>query len=464
MFDPDYHNLNHASFGTIPHALHQSLSHYQSLHERRPDQFIRYTYSQLLDTNRAAAARLLHAPSLDTVVFVPNATTGINAVLRALAEAPNHGPNDEILYFSTVYGACGKTIDWAADATAGALSGRAVELTYPISNEAILARFEHAVAASKAAGKTPKVALFDTVSSVPGVRFPYEALTAACRAHGILSLVDAAQGIGMIPLSMAHLDPDFLVTNAHKWLFVPRACAALYVPVRNQDLIRSTVPTSHGYVPRDEGKARVNPLGQNAKGRFVAAFEYVGTLDNSPYLCFQDAVAWRERVLGGEERIMEYVNGLARDGGQATARGLRTWVLETEGECGMVNVALPVVVIGDGEGSSVQGQDGGSIVREADVEGAAPVARMPDGEGEAALMSREGEVLIPHEEAERIWEWMTKVLVDDYKTFIPLFYHAGRFWARLSAQVYLDLDDFVWAGKTLKLLCERVARKEYDVL
>lgn len=72
-----------------------------------------------------------------------------------------------------------------------------------------------------------------------------------------------------------------------------------------------------------------------------------------------------------------------------------------------------------------------------------------------------GDLVIPAEDAERIWTWMTKVLVDDYQTFIPLFYHDRRFWARLSAQVYLDADDFEWAGETLKVLCERVARREY---
>lgn len=474
QLDPAYHNLNHGSFGTIPHHITARLRHYQALYERAPDPFIRYTYPTLLDTNRAAIASLIHAPHLDEVVFVPNATVGINTIIRALADAapsiPSSSsfPEPEILYFSTIYGACGNTITYATSASHGRIGAREIPLTYPTSPAAILAAFHSAVDSSLAAGKRPRAAVFDTVSSLPGVRVPFEALVAACRQRGVLSCVDAAQGVGMLELDVGGLDPDFLVSNCHKWLFVPRGCAVLYVPRRNQALVRSTVPTSHGYVPPVGTEGRKNPLPPSEKSAFVRNFEFVGTLDDSPYLCVADAIEWRQRVLGGEERIRGYVSGLARSGGEEVAGALGTWILEgAEGDCAMVNVAMPLVV--EREGGEIEvGEavvDDGAI-QEADVEDAAPV-RTLDGESEgknAVIGSvREGDTVIPHGDAERIWVWMTKVLVDEYKTFIPTYYHDGRFWARLSAQVYLDGDDFVWAGQTLKALCERVAKKEYDL-
>lgn len=42
-------------------------------------------------------AKLLHAPHVDTVVFVPNATVGVNTVLRNLTW--DEDGKDEILYF-----------------------------------------------------------------------------------------------------------------------------------------------------------------------------------------------------------------------------------------------------------------------------------------------------------------------------------------------------------------------------
>lgn len=403
-----------------------------------------------------------------------NATVGVNTVLRALADTWNPDGRDEVLHFTTIYGACAHTIQYVADTSRGLARVRPITLTYPVSDAEVLALFRAAVADARNAGQRPRLALLDTLSSTPGIRCPFEALVRACRELGVLSLVDAAQGAGAVPLDLAALDPDFLVTNLHKWLFVPRACAAFYVPLRNQQLLRSTVPTSHGYEPRHKAKENAASVLTSTKSPFVTNFEYVGTLDNSPFLCVRDAIEWRQRVLGGEERIMAYVWGLAGSGGERVAEALGTWVMRAEegrmpGEGGMVNVALPLVIVDDGGSTKQQPVLGkeGSREREADVEGAAPVKSLgsDDAANDNAGEERvgKGETMIPRRDAERIWEWIQKVLVDEYQTFVPVYYHAGRFWARLSAQVYLDMDDFDWAGKTLEELCNRVARKEYDL-
>jgi selenocysteine lyase/cysteine desulfurase len=54
-----------------------------------------------MDENRAVVAALADA-LVDTVVFVPNATTAINVVLRNLVW--DEDGKDEILYFNTIYG------------------------------------------------------------------------------------------------------------------------------------------------------------------------------------------------------------------------------------------------------------------------------------------------------------------------------------------------------------------------
>ncbi len=61
-----------------------------------PDPFIRYDYPKLLDESRAAIAKVLNAP-LSTVVFVPNATTGVNTIIRNIVW--DSDGKDEILYF-----------------------------------------------------------------------------------------------------------------------------------------------------------------------------------------------------------------------------------------------------------------------------------------------------------------------------------------------------------------------------
>ncbi|KAI2605630.1 PLP-dependent transferase [Hypoxylon sp. NC1633] len=409
-FDPSLRYLNHGSFGASPRDVRKKLRQYQDLAEASPDRFIRYETAEILHESRAALAKLLHAPT-DTVVLVPNTTTGVNTILRNISW--NDDCRDEILYFSTVYGACGKTIDYVVDSGLGRVSSRAIQLKYPLEDNEVLALFKDAVDQCIKDRKRGRIAVFDTVSSLPGVRLPFEEITKACREAGILSLVDGAQGVGMIDINLEVLDPDFFVSGCHKWLYVPRSCAVLYVPLRNQTLIASTVPTSHGYVPK-VGE-RFNPLPKTKAPVFVNSFEYVGTQDMSAYLCVKDAITWREEVLGGEARILEYIQTLAREGGKRVAQILGTEVLEnkagTMGRCAMTNVALPL---------------------------------RPEVISSAL-------------------QWMLETMMADYQTFMPLIMHNGRLWARISAQTYLSIGDFEWAGLVLLDLCRRVEKGEYQI-
>ncbi|KAI0114369.1 pyridoxal phosphate-dependent transferase [Nemania sp. FL0031] len=407
-FHPEYRNLNHGSFGAAPRDIRKHMRHHQDLCEAMPDSYIRYEYPGILDKSRAAMAKLVNAPT-DTIVFVSNATTGVNVVLRNLEW--NDDGKDEIIYFSTVYGGCAKIIDYIVDTSLGKVSSRPINISYPCEDEDIVQAFHATLESITRAGKRAKVCLFDVVSSLPGVYFPFEAITKACRDAGVLSLVDGAQGVGMVNIDLQKIDPDFFVSNCHKWLFVPRGCAVFYVPLRNQHLITSSVPTSHGYVPKSG--SRFNPLPPSNKSAFVNNFEFIGTLDTSPYVCVNEAIEWRERVLGGEAKIMEYIQTLAREGGKAAARILGTRVLDNESQsmsgCAMTNVALPL----DASVASASTQN-----------------------------------------------WMMRTMVEEYKTFIALIIHEGQLWARLSAQVYLDIEDFEWAGHMLLELCERVKNEQ----
>ncbi len=302
---------------------------------------------------------------------------------------------------------------------------REISLTYPIEDADLLSLFRDAIKASRANGKTPRLAMFDTVSSLPGVRMPFERLTAICKEEGILSLVDGAHGVGHLPLDLSALDPDFFATNVHKWFFVPRGCAVLYVPERNQHLIRSSLPTSHGFVPKT-ASTRTNPLPPSSKSEFVNNFEFVGTIDNTNYLVIPEAIKFREDVCGGEKAIMKYNFKLAKEGGKAAAKILGTTILDnstaTLTECCIVNVLLPLEI----NSSKISGK-----------------SCVDPGNGMLAT------------------QWMQSTLIEDFKTFIPIYFFQEKWWARLSGQVYLEMADFEWAGLALKEICERAGKGEF---
>jgi selenocysteine lyase/cysteine desulfurase len=202
------------------------MRRFQDAAEACPDSFIRYDYPRLVDESREAMGKvdspfltnsdylltslqILNAPA-ETLVFVPNATTGINTVLRNLT----FESGDHILYFSTIYGACEKTVAYITETTPA--SSLKVSYTYPIEDAWLVDEFRAKVKEVESAGGKVKLAIFDTIVSMPGVRVPFEQLTQLCKELGVLSCIDGAHGVGHIPLDLSTLDPDFFVSNCHK--------------------------------------------------------------------------------------------------------------------------------------------------------------------------------------------------------------------------------------------------------
>lgn len=141
---------------------------------------------------------------------MPNATTGVNTVLRSLT----FGKGDYILYFATIYGSFEKTISYITETTPA--SAARIAYTYPVEDDWLVSEFKKKVQEVEGAGGRVKVAVFDTVVSMPGVRMPFERLVGACKELGVLSMVDGAHGVGHIELDLGQLDADFFMSNCHK--------------------------------------------------------------------------------------------------------------------------------------------------------------------------------------------------------------------------------------------------------
>lgn len=190
QFAPTYKPLNHGSFGTHPTPVREAHYSLQTTAIQRPDTFISFTTYPLLAKSRAHIAPLLGVHQ-DEVVFVPNATTGVNTVLRNI----KFEPDDVVVTFSTVYPACEKTIASVGDVLP--VKCEKVDLVYPIEDEEILEAFKEKVKSLRADGKRVRLAMFDTVSTFPGARFPWEQMVEICRELDILSLIDGAHAIGV---------------------------------------------------------------------------------------------------------------------------------------------------------------------------------------------------------------------------------------------------------------------------
>ncbi|KAF2787896.1 PLP-dependent transferase [Melanomma pulvis-pyrius CBS 109.77] len=284
----------------------------------------------------------------------------------------------------------------------------AVDVALPSSDLALCEKFERQICVLNSSGKNVKLAVFDTISSFPGALLPFEQLTKICKSHNVLSLVDGAHSIGHHPINLDRLDPDFFFSNAYKWLHVPRPFCFLYVAKRVQRLIRSTVPTSFFFEPqshRDETWDIDQTDPAKGEENFALRFEFVGCSNNSPYLS-----------------IMKYAIAMAKEGGEIVASTLGTEIMQNE-SCTMTNYTF------------------------ANVRLLLDFQTVAEEEASAAM---------------QVEDWMSKVLVDDYDTFICLGLYNKAWWARLSGQIYLNAEDFERAANVLQVLCERVRRREWQ--
>lgn len=193
---------------------------------------------------------------------------------------------------------------------------------------------------------------------------------------------------------------------------VPRGCAVLYVPFRNQGHISTTVPTSWGYKPKKE-RDLLGP-----KEYFSKLFDKVSTIDNTPYCCITQALLFRAQVCGGEANVRKYCFELAVKGGDRMAEIFGTEALDNKGCC-FATVRLPLTALELGIGEE-QGDDG-----------------------------------------TRAAKWMQELTPQEYNTYIPIKFYAGAFWCRISAQVYLGIEDFEWAARLLEVICERARNEEW---
>ncbi|HWH68354.1 MAG TPA: aminotransferase class V-fold PLP-dependent enzyme, partial [Candidatus Sulfotelmatobacter sp.] len=93
--------LNHGSFGACPKPILQFQSELRQQMEAEPVQFLWRHYEQRLEASRAGVARFIGGRARD-LVFVTNATSGVNAVVRSLKLRRG----DELLTTNLDYNAC----------------------------------------------------------------------------------------------------------------------------------------------------------------------------------------------------------------------------------------------------------------------------------------------------------------------------------------------------------------------
>ncbi|MGZ9234297.1 MAG: aminotransferase class V-fold PLP-dependent enzyme [Anaerolineales bacterium] len=268
LLDPNVIFLNHGSYGATPKPVFEAYQNWQRRLERQPVLFLGRELPRFLRESRVALGNYLNADA-DDLVYIPNATHGVNIVAHSL----HLQPGDEILTSDHEYGACDYTWDFICEKTGAKYIRQHIPL--PVhAREEIVEYFWQGVTTRT------KVIYLSQITSSTALRLPVEEICRRARQAGILTIIDAAHSPGQIPVDLQALDADIVFGNAHKWLMNAKGSAFLYVRRELQGLIEPLV-VSWGY----------HATPDIATGScFVDFLQWTGTKDPTAALTVPDAI------------------------------------------------------------------------------------------------------------------------------------------------------------------------------
>ncbi|NEP19863.1 MAG: aminotransferase class V-fold PLP-dependent enzyme, partial [Leptolyngbya sp. SIO4C1] len=121
-----------------------------------------------------------------------------------------------------------------------------------------------------------------------------KAMVDLCHSQSVPVLIDAAQSVGMLPLTLDQLGADFYAFTGHKWWCGPAGVGGLYI---HPDALTEVTPTFIGWrgIRID---AEANPVGWQPDGR---RFE-IATSDGTLWPALRAAIDYHDRWGTAEQR------------------------------------------------------------------------------------------------------------------------------------------------------------------
>lgn len=415
LIEQDVAPINHGSFGVTPSSV---LEHQRTLIETEEKYSDKFFFLNAPD-EYIKQLKLLGSylgVNYQNLALVSNATTAVNAVLRSI---PWDSATDKILFHSTSYTACCNTVLFLNDYFN--VQHDVVELQYPLEDDEVISQFE-----KKLASGEYKLCLFDMISSMPGVMVPYEQLILLCQKYNVWTLLDGAHAAGQVDLRfLDRLKPDFMTSNLHKWLYVPKSCAMLYVNPKHHDLIQ-TFPVSWSYgTKRLPSPSTPDDIEYNHHV-LVNKFSFVGTVTYAQMLCVEEAIKFRSEVCGGETNIRKYQYELQAKAVEEIKRifGPGAELLQNSTKSltppGLFNVSLPI-----------------------EEKYFALLARLQDDSSYFIKFKNK----------------CFKKMITENKAFAPFIIHNRKLWVRFSVNVYNEVEDYTKGAASVAAVVEQVLKE-----
>ena len=262
--------LNHGSFGATPRPVFEVYQQWQRALERQPVEFLDRRFAERMTEARTALADYL-GTERDNLVYVTNATVGVNIVAHSL----DLGPGDEVLATNHEYGACDRAWRFLAQKRGFRYINQPISMPLANADDFVGQLWKGVTARTK-------VIYLSHITSPTAIIFPVEDVCRRARERGIMSVVDGAHAPGQIHLDLKDLGADFYTGNLHKWLCAPKGAGFLYARPEVQDLLEPLV-VSWGWESE-----------KPSSSKFIDHHEWWGTRDIAAFLSVPAAIQFQE--------------------------------------------------------------------------------------------------------------------------------------------------------------------------
>lgn len=307
--------LNHGAFGAASQTVVAAAETWRQRIDANPTEFFEQSLTPELRQSAGTLGGYLRARGED-IVFVDNATAGLNAVLRSLVFMPG----DEVVATNHLHRSTRRTLDFVCERAGARLV--LADVPFPVRAEG-----EIIAAILGALSPRTRLVMLEHVTPYTALQIPLEAIATRCMERGVPILVYGAHSAGNAPIDMEALGAagvGWYAGSCEKWIGAPSGSGFLWVHPERQGLIRPTAISSR--------------FGEG----FTDAFDWPGLKDFSAWLAVPDALRFRKSFK--EDRIIDYTHGLARD---ATALLVERWGTLAGAPPGMFTAMAAVEVPSD---------------------------------------------------------------------------------------------------------------------
>ncbi|MFN9420214.1 MAG: aminotransferase class V-fold PLP-dependent enzyme [Pirellula sp.] len=199
---------------------------------------------EIVEETRMAVARLIGAESPDRIIFTLNGTDSLNLAIHGILKAGDHVVTTVVEHNSVLRPL------------------RRLEKLHSIEVSRVGCD-EFGIVSPKgiraAIRPNTKLIVITHASNVTGAIQQVEAIGLIAREHGILFLVDAAQTLGHIPVSVSEMGADLLAAPGHKGLLGPLGTGILYIRRGVEELLDSVRQGGTGSASSSEDQPETLP-------------------------------------------------------------------------------------------------------------------------------------------------------------------------------------------------------------